>query len=62
MKLPFHLWQELASIQCMAQVIQETMNAKSAHENPSNEELQTLTGFKVRIENILLETDTKGTL
>ena len=62
MKLPFHLGQELASIQCMVQVIQVTMNAKSAYENPSTEELQALTGFKVRVENILLETDIKGAL
>ena len=38
------------------------MNAKCAYENPSDEELQTLAGFKVRVENILLETDVKEAL
>ena len=59
MKLPKYLWQELASGHSMAQAIQQQMTAKSAHEDPSDEELQALTEAKVRIENILLETDSK---
>ena len=59
MKLPKYLWQELASVHSMAQAIQQQMTAKSAHEDPSDEELQALTEAKVRIENILLETDSK---
>ena len=59
MKLPKYLWHELASVHSMAQAIQQQMTAKSAHEDPSDEELQALTEAKVRIENILLETDSK---
>lgn len=59
MKLPRYLWQELVSIQSMVEMVKEEMRAKSASENPSDEELQALTAFKVRTENILLETDVK---
>lgn len=62
MKLTRQLGQELVSIQFKVQVIQVAMNAKCAYENPSDEELQTLAGFKVRVENILLETDVKEAL
>ena len=59
MKLPFYLCQELISIQPRVSAIQQQINAKSVISGPSDQELQILEDYKVRVENILLETDVK---
>ena len=59
MKLPFYLYQELLSIQPRVSAIQQQINAKSVISGPSDQELQILEDYKVRVENILLETDVK---
>ena len=61
MKLTDYLWQELELIQSRASVIQDEIYVKKGERTATAEEVMALTDYKVRVENILLETDVKET-
>ena len=58
-ELTGYLWQELELIQSRASAIQDEIYVTKGERTATAEELKALTDYKVRVENILLETDVK---